>query len=200
MDRNLPVNKSTVAITAETLSLFAGVYVTPVTEITVVVVPRSLRSEQARAGGMKTRVRSSHTIGVAMASAPGTRRIIGVVARSAIFYIPAGRPAVLGKPRDRRMQKWNAVFTLMAVVTKRTVVVAPATFDPFVFRVQSVRIEIIEVVYVSRKIVAAVTIEAVFILSMALRAPIPFERRPCSVLMAPLSGVNVGQGEIVGVT
>jgi hypothetical protein len=88
----------------------------------------------------------------------------------------------------------------MTCVAESAVVVASAAFESLVFCVQSVRIQIVEIMYVSREIIAAMTFQTGITVPVALHAPVAVKDRPGAVLMAPFSWVNVRQGEIVGVT
>lgn len=116
-------------------------------------------------------IRSSQSVGVAVASAPRACRIAGIVTGCAAFRIPSGRSAVIAQPCDGRMKQWDPILPFMAGITKRLIIMAAAAVETFAFCIQSMSIEIVQVVDLARQIIPAVAFDTGFLMPMTLRAP-----------------------------
>jgi len=182
-----------VTVAAESLAGSARVGVALVTDITVVVMKRSVRVEHGRARGMEAGIGSPDTVGIEMTAGAGAGRIGGVVTGGTVLDIAPRRAAVVGQPGNTRMQQRQKVLALVAVVAECTLVVAPRAVEPFALRVEAVRVHIIQVVYAAGKVVAPVTIKTGVLSLMALPAPVAIQSRFVTVSMAPVSRMNIGQ-------
>ena len=87
-------------VTAKIQTGLMRIVVTLVTIVSIIVVPWPLVAEQSVAGGVKPGIGAPDAVGVLMTPAPGTGRIIGVMAGGTVFNIPSGGPAMVGQPGD----------------------------------------------------------------------------------------------------
>ncbi len=76
---------------------------------------------------------------------------------------------------------------------------APAAIESLAFCIQAVRINVIEIVYITRQIIAAMTLEAEIIFPMALRAPLALKSSPITMLMPPFARMNIRKYKMVPV-
>jgi len=73
----------------------------------------------------------------------------------------------------------------------------PGAIESLAFCVQPVRVHIIEIVYVTRQVIAAMAIETGIVFLVALPAPFAVESGPVTMLMPPFGGMNIGQGNMI---
>jgi hypothetical protein len=113
--------------------------------------------------------------------------------------IPSGT-AMLGHPRKRGMLPRHTSLPLMAAIAKRPCVVTFAAVGFFALSVQTVSILVVQVVDIAREIITSVTLQAGDFLWVALFAPCPIDGGTITVLMSPVTGMNVSQSNLFAMT
>lgn len=117
----------------------------------------------------------------------------------AVFNIVPGEAAVISYPGIGRMPQRHAVIRLVTVNTKPPGLMTAATLGLFGSGLQSVRKLIVQIVNTAGQIVTPMTLQTVRLTNMTTGTPLAVERGPVAMLMSPIGGMNIGQGNLLSV-
>ncbi len=180
-----------VTVTTEPDSRLPGAGMALIANVADVTMPGAVRLEKTQVVGMNPRIGAANSVGVAMTSGAGTGRRVGLVARSATFDIIAGRVAMIGKPTQGGMQKWNPVFAFMASDAEGFPVMTAGAIRLFAVGIKTMGEGIVEVVDIAKRIVATMAVYTILFLLMATPAPVAIQGGLLAMIVAPPGRVNV---------
>ena len=187
------------AVATETLSCRPRIGMASIAVVPIVVVPGTSCLQDHVGGTMEARVGAAKTVVVTMAAGAGAGWISRVMTGSAVFYIAACRPAVIGAPGRRRMQQREQALPLVAVVAEALPVMTGSTIKPLALGIQSMRKPVVEIMNGTVKIVSSVAIEAGGTPPMTLHAPLAIDAGIITMLVSPIRRMNLLQRYVVTV-
>lgn len=98
------------------------------------------------------------------------------------------------------MSQRHATFTFMTAVAETSRVVTTSTLSLSALRIQAVREEVIQIVNVAGQVVPAMALHASGLVLMTTDTPTALKSSPITVLVSPVIGMNILEGNASAVT
>jgi len=149
---------------------------------------------------VEARVRAAHAVGITVTSGTRAGRIGLVMAGSTVLNIILGGTTMFGYPRERGMPPRHTPLSLMTAITEGFCVVAFAAIGFLALCVETVSVLVVQIVDIAGQVIASVTLQARDLFSVALFTPGPIDSGLVTMLMSPVSGMNVNQRNLFTVT
>lgn len=113
----------------------------------------------------------------------------------AVLDVGSRRLSMPHAPEKGRVIERHATFTFMAAVTETSRVVTTSTLSLPTLRIQTVREEIIQIVNVAGEVVAPMTLQTSGLMPVTADAVTALKGCSVAVLVSPIIGMNIGQGD-----